>query len=155
VKTEWNFIDDDLIYDGQTLAYPAPRVIDLNQWVWRTIENLQVEEHSFTIHTVGSKAIELPFVAEIPIQDGRGDENGYRWYDDPPVQATDPRFPWAPAGAGHLAPGQQAPTGPRPRLFDDPAMRQALVEHERRMREKAIAFVNTVNSLRHEWEAAH
>ena len=145
VQTEWNFIEDKFTNQG---AYPEPRVVDMNQWMWRTIENLQVGEHEFTIQTIGANKVHLPYIGTFE----RGSEpepGAYDWYFNTTAGRRQ-RAAWRNGAQPFRTPPGQAPP-----LVNDPWLRQHFDELERQQRERAITFVNTVNSLRNEWEDVH
>jgi hypothetical protein len=158
VRAAWDFIDD---------GPDDPRVIDMNRWVWRTVENLRVQEDRFTIQTVGGKEFDLPYISDAKHLEQT------RQREERPVSASfaSPGASDRTAGAigassadgeGSSANGEgssAAPTGigtsRYAEFWSDPERRKAAEEHLRAARNRAVAFVNTVNSLRAEWEADH
>lgn len=139
VCTEWDFIEDRFTADGK---FPPPRVIEMNQWTWRTIENLKVGEYSFEIQTTGANRVDLPYIGR-PRPWHAKEPGAYDWYYNTPA-AQRQRGAGRPPG-GVVGAGQTSPV-------DDPHLREFLQEQIRQRREAAIRFVNTVNSLRNEWE---
>jgi hypothetical protein len=122
---------------------------------WRTIENLKVGAHEFTIHTIGANRVPLPYVGRpdnLQRRDGYDDREpgAYDWYFNTTAarRQRTTRRNGGPFGAPD-------PTGQAPPIVHDPEFRRLVEEYEQAQREAAIRFVNTVNSLRHEWEDAH
>jgi hypothetical protein len=139
VCTTWDFIEDGMGPNG----YHPPRVVEINQWTWRTIENLRVGEHSFVIQTVGANRVELPYIGRPPGRPAQ-EPGAYDWYYNTPAAQQQRQARWGPPGS------QVGATPPSP--VDNPALRRFLDDGIQRGREAAITFVNTVNSLRNEWE---
>lgn len=136
VQVEWNFIRD---------GYAVPRVVDLSRWVWRSVENLRIQEDSFTIQTTGGNAFELPFVANQPLSaDEAAGGQSYPWYRPTPA-----------AQAAATGPEANDPAHLEWTLQQDAMFQQFLRELREEIRDRAITFVNTVNALRGEWEAGH
>jgi hypothetical protein len=143
VCTRWDFIDDGAV--PATVPW-NPRVLEINQWTWRTIENLRVGERSLEIHTVGGNRVELPYVGP-PASRPPQEPGAYDWYFNTPA-AQHQRQARRPPPAG-------AAGSPLASPLDDPWVRAELDRLVVEAREGAIRFANTVNSLRNEWEDRH
>lgn len=125
VKTEYDFIEQ---------GRGEPRVVDSSRWPWRAVENLRVGEHSFTVQTFGGNQVRLPYVPDVYLQPN----------------------PAPPGPGGQWAQTPAQPPGAQPPLdWQDPAVEQAVKQMLQRARQRAQTFVNTVNSLRSEWEDRH
>jgi hypothetical protein len=144
----WDFIDDHLrpdpgCPDHPDHVNPVARVVEMNQWTWRTIENLRIGEDGLVIQTIGGNEVPLNYSGAPGRKPHHGPGLYDYFYNTPAAQQR------RQARRSH---GGQVNTQPVNDPTEDPRFHRFVEEQIRVGKQAAITFVNTVNSLRNEWE---